>query len=347
MNNSDNNKRKLSCLVESSPSSSNNPPISRSGLGYTKPSTIIPSSVTTISNYSNFVALTHIPDVTNIETNINAANNFLDIYINDISSQLYNGETKPPSINMSNVQRKIEQLKTITRNEINNAEIISDHLDKTYNYNNEIISQAISNKESIKWKNDVDYIKNDHVKISDKFLSQKNTEKATVDVKEIPVYKRVKVNDIVHARYSQDDYYYKAVVLSSIHNGYNIAKYEVKFIDYNTTETVSWRDIDLKDDHPYETEKEDEDEISNNENDESEDDLNNKAVLQDKYSREYNINQNNSKINMIDWNTDKPNKDEDFNVFVGIPYDGIISVLNNNLFNNNRSNNSNWKKIKQ
>jgi hypothetical protein len=355
--NSSNNKRKLASLNETNLSAK--PPISRSGLGYNnKPaSSSSSSSETTISNYSNFVPSTNISSVNeNIATNINAANNFLDTYINDVSPHLNNNESKPPPINICNGQSKLEQLKNFTRNEINNAEEVSDHQDRKINYNNDIISQVISNKDSIKWKNDVDYIKNDHVKLSEEFITQKNNDNAalnkTLDNKEIPVYKRVKVKDIVYARYSQDDYFYKAVILSTIHNGYNIAKYEVNFIDYNTVETISWRDIDLKNDDE-EKESNGGEVVNINENNENEDNFNNRAadgVIKDLYIRESNLNQSNSKIetisniNIIEWDKDITKKDEDSNVFVGIPYGGIISILNHDLFKNL---DSNWKNLKQ
>jgi hypothetical protein len=59
----------------------------------------------------------------------------------------------------------------------------------------------------------------------------------------LQLYKILKAGDEVLARYSIDSKFYRAIITTVVHKGYTSARYDVKFIDYGTLDTVSWKDI--------------------------------------------------------------------------------------------------------
>jgi hypothetical protein len=60
---------------------------------------------------------------------------------------------------------------------------------------------------------------------------------------DVPIYKSLKVGDVVQALFRQDGKYYEADVLAVVHGGYPSAKYDIKFKGYSEVVSVSWRDI--------------------------------------------------------------------------------------------------------
>ncbi|CAM9666258.1 unnamed protein product [Scytosiphon promiscuus] len=60
---------------------------------------------------------------------------------------------------------------------------------------------------------------------------------------EQPLFKTLRVGEVVEAQYTADDRWYKANILQTIHSGFEIARYKVKYDEYGNEETVGWTRI--------------------------------------------------------------------------------------------------------
>ncbi|CAN0552588.1 unnamed protein product, partial [Ectocarpus sp. 12 AP-2014] len=58
-----------------------------------------------------------------------------------------------------------------------------------------------------------------------------------------PLFKTLRAGETVEAQWTADDKWYNARVVQSIHTGFEIARYKVRYMEYGNEETISWTRI--------------------------------------------------------------------------------------------------------
>jgi hypothetical protein len=216
--------------------------VGRTGLGFSNRATkrkaseffddnldnIVESQDNSVKSYSRSSSSTHIPKAVN--------------YVEDMQERVKSALNKTlasdssiiiPSSSSSSKRQAIEEHITIINERLREA--IED--ENTFSIQSAYRSSPIkSNSTSIK----ADLTVNKAQTASKSSASYQDSSD-----NEVPIYKQIKNNDRIMAKYSGDGLFYPAVVQKAIHKGYPNATYDIKFDTYETIETVSWRDVYL------------------------------------------------------------------------------------------------------